>query len=261
MSAHGPKRTPTGRRMTSGKAPADYRASDYPNFAVTCDIVILTMRDREPWVLLVKRQSDPFAGMWALPGGFKHPDETLDEAARRELLEETNVEAPSYLEQFRTYGDPGRDPRTNVVTVAYVAVVSEIDEIVGGSDAAEAALHPVQDVLRGKLPLAFDHQQIVNDSYIYVSEQLEASDIATRFVPPTFTLSQLRNVYESFWGSELDGANFRRNLLIDASPYVIPTGYVSDSTPSGGRPPELFKATKAWTSAKPPIRRRRRGQG
>lgn len=249
-----------GPRTAGNQAPDGYRLSDYPTFAVTCDIVILTMRDREPWVLLVKRQSDPFAGMWALPGGFKHPDETLDETARRELLEETNVEAPSYLEQFRTYGDPGRDPRTNVVTVAYVAVVPEISGIVGGSDAAEAALHPVHDILQQVDGLAFDHSRILTDAYEFVAEQLETSDIATRFVPPAFTLSQLRNVYESFWGSELDGANFRRNLLIEAAPYVIATGYVSDSTPSGGRPPELFKATKAWKNSNPPIRRRRRGR-
>lgn len=238
--------------------PAGYRSSDYPSFAVTCDIVIMTMKDREPWVLLVKRRSDPFAGRWALPGGFKHPDETLDEAARRELLEETNVEAPSYLAQFRAYGDPGRDPRTNVVTVAYLAVVPEIEGIIGGSDAVEAALHPVESILSRTEPLAFDHNRILSDAHEYVAEQLETSDIATRFVPEEFTLSQLRNVYESFWVSELDGANFRRNLLMDDSPYVSPTGYLAESTPSGGRPPELFKATRAWKETGPPIRRRRR---
>lgn len=241
-----------------GRVSPGYRASDYPNFAVTCDIVIFSMEGQSPSILLVQRGADPFAGMWALPGGFKHPNETLDEAAGRELLEETNVDAPPYLRQFHAYGDPGRDPRTNVVTVAYVAVVPELSGIIGGSDAAGARLQPVEAVLEGDLPLAFDHQQIVNDAYKYISEQLEISDIATKFVPKAFTLSQLRNVYESFWGSELDGANFRRNLLIEASPYVTPTGYLAESTPSGGRPPELFKATKAWRNAGPPIRRRRR---
>ena len=145
-----------------------------------------------------------------------------------------------------------------MVTVAYLAVVPEIEGIIGGSDAAEAALHPVEEILSRTEPLAFDHNRILADAYEYVADRLETSDIATRFVPKQFTLSQLRNVYESFWGSELDGANFRRNLLIDEGPYVSPTGYLADSTPTGGRPPELFKATKAWKDAGPPIRRRRR---
>lgn len=218
----------------------------------------MTMRNREPWVLLVKRRFDPFAHQWALPGGFKQPDETLDETAQRELLEETNVEAPSYLEQFRAYGDPDRDPRTNVVTVAYLAVVPEIEGFIGGGDTAEAALHPVDEVLSRTEPLAFDHSRILTDAYEYVAEKLETSDIATQFVPQQFTLSQLRCVYESFWGSDLDGANFRRNLLMEVNPYVTPTGYLASSTESGGRPPELFTATRAWKTSVSPIRRRRR---
>jgi 8-oxo-dGTP diphosphatase len=230
----------------------------YPIFGVTCDVVIFTIEDKEPKVLLVKRGGDTFAGMWALPGGFKHPDETLDEAARRELLEETNVEAPAYLRQFRAYGDPGRDPRQNVVTVAYLAVVPEIIGIRGGTDAVDAALHNVAEVVAGELRLAFDHTQIVEDAFDYVAEQLEVSDIATCFVPKEFSLSQLRSVYEGFWGDELDGANFRRNLLTEPLAYVKPTGHLGQSTSSGGRPPELFKPTKAWRDLGPPVRRRRR---
>ena len=230
----------------------------FPSFGVTCDIVIFTIERKEPQVLLIERGGDTFAGMWALPGGFKRPDETLDDAARRELLEETNVTAPPYLHQFHAYGDPGRDPRQNVVTVAYLAVVPEVANIAGGTDAVSAALRPVADVLSGELPLAFDHSKIVNDAYNFVAEQLEVSDIATSFVPREFSLSQLRNVYEGFWGDELDGANFRRNLLAEPLAYVKPTGRIGDSTSSGGRPPELFKATKAWRELGPPIRRRRR---
>lgn len=238
--------------------PHGYDSSTYPPYSVTCDIVILTMKDREPHVLLVKRRGAPFAGWWALPGGFKNPDETLDETAHRELLEETNFRAPSYLEQFRAYGNPGRDLRGNVVTVAYLAIVPNVSDIRGGTDAVEAALFPVEDVRSGSRDLAFDHNQIISDACDYVADQLETSDIATRFVPKQFTLSQLRTVYESFWESELDGANFRRNLLGEVSPYVSPTGFLAESTSSGGRPPELFKATRAWRDAGPPIRRRRR---
>lgn len=234
---------------------------NFPIFGVTCDIVIFTIVGKDPHVLLVKRGGDTFAGMWALPGGFKKPDETLDEAARRELFEETNVEAPAYLRQFRAYGNPGRDPRQNVVTVAYLAVVPELDDIKGGTDAVEAALQPVRGVLSAQMPLAFDHTQIVSDAFDHVAEQLEVSDIAISFMPKEFSLSQLRNVYEGFWGDELDAPNFRRNLLIEPLAYVKPTGKLGTSSSTGGRPPELFRSTRAWRDIGPPIRRRRRQGG
>ncbi len=246
------------RRNEDAKAPKDYDTSKFERFSVTCDIVIMTVRDKEPHVLLVKRSGAPYAGYWALPGGFKNPKETLDETAERELMEETNFPAGSFLKQFRTYGDPGRDSRTNVVTVAYVAVVPKIENIVGGTDATEAAVFSVADVRSGDPDLAFDHQQIVLDAVKYVKVELERSGIATKFLPEEFTLTQLRNVYEGFWGDELDGANFRRNLLTEPLAYVKPTGHLGQSTSSGGRPPKLFKATKAWRELGPPIRRRRR---
>src|SRR5688572_10809149 len=102
---------------TRTSEPSVYDPSTFPAFAVTVDVVILTMCEGVVHALLVQRGEDPFAGMWAVPGGFKRPDETLDEAARRELAEETGVDVPSLLSQFGAYGDPGRDPRMNVVTV------------------------------------------------------------------------------------------------------------------------------------------------
>lgn len=245
-------------RLKAARVPEGYHLGDHPRFSVTCDIVIMTMKDREPQVLLVRRRSAPFAGWWALPGGFKHPDETLDQTARRELMEETSFEAPAHLQQFRAYGDPGRDSRDNVVTVAYVAVVTEIAEIAGGSDAVEAALHPISRVVDGTLELAFDHNRIVSEARDFIAEQLETTDLATKFVPTEFSLTQLRNVFESFWGSELDGANFRRNLIEESKLYVRPTKVKGDSTPQGGRKPILFKATDAWRVNGSPIRRRRR---
>ena len=133
-------------------------------------------------VLLVRRGEAPFEGMWAIPGGFKRPTETLDEAARRELVEETGVDAASLLTQFGAYGDPGRDPRMNVVTVAYLAVLRDVGAVVGGTDAAAAALIPVADVLNGKIELAFDHLRIVRDAVERVRVELEVSGIATAFV-------------------------------------------------------------------------------
>ena len=245
------------RRKEDAKAPKDYDTSKFERFSVTCDIVIMTVRGKDPHVLLVKRAKAPYAGYWALPGGFKDPNETLDQAAKRELKEETNFSA-DYLEQFRSYGDPGRDSRTNVVTVAYVAVVPEIGNVVGGTDAAEAAVHSVADIRSGSLDLAFDHQQIVLDAFGHVANELERRDIATKFLLEEFTLTQLRSVYEGFWGDELDGANFRRNLLSEPLAYVKPTGKLGFSTASGGRPPELFRATKAWRDLGSPIRRKRR---
>ena len=134
-------------RNSPGGAAGGYDPSQFPAFAVTVDVVILTMSEGALHVLLVRRGEAPFEGMWAIPGGFKRPAETLDEAARRELAEETGVDAASLLTQFGAYGDPERDPRMNVVTVAYLAVLRDVGAIVAGTDAADAALRPVSDVL------------------------------------------------------------------------------------------------------------------
>jgi 8-oxo-dGTP diphosphatase len=144
--------------------PPDYDPSQFPPFAVTVDVVVLTVSDGRLHVLLVRRGVPPFEGMWAIPGGFKRPAETLDEAAERELVEETGVHGRSVLRQFGAYGDPGRDPRMNVVTVAYLAVHREVRDVVGGADATDAALFPVSDVVNGKMELAFDHTRIVRDA-------------------------------------------------------------------------------------------------
>jgi 8-oxo-dGTP diphosphatase len=125
---------------TSGQgAPENYDPSQFPAFAVTVDVVILTLSEGVLRVLLVCRGESPFEGMWAVPGGFKRPNETLDEAAERELAEETGVDGASLLTQFGAYGDPQRDPRMNVVTVAYLAVVRDVGELVAGTDAVAAA--------------------------------------------------------------------------------------------------------------------------
>lgn len=255
----------------------DEQPHDHPAFAVTVDIVILTMKESRLHALLVRRQGEPYAGRWALPGGFKRPDETLDQAAARELREETGVVAPKHLAQFGAYGDPGRDPRTNVVTVAYLAVTPDVGEIVAGSDAEEARLWPVAEAVQ-QLELAFDHRQILADAIDRAADQLEQTDLATAFVGPTFTLSELQNVYEELWDEPIDPANFRRSLASAAPPapaapaapaagggapapepdgYVAPTGQRAKPSAKGGRPPELFRAGSAWRQT-PPIRRSRR---
>jgi 8-oxo-dGTP diphosphatase len=217
------------------------------------DVVILTLVDSRLHVLLVRRGVAPFKGMWAIPGGFKRPTETLDEAAKRELAQETGVDSASLLTQFGAYGDPGRDPRMNVVTVAYLAVLRDVGAIVAGTDAAEAALVPVSEALNGKLEVAFDHAKIVLDAVERVRVDLELTGIATAFVGPTFTIAELRAVFEAVWGVHLDGANFRRSVVAEDG-WVIPTGRRARPGAPGGKPAELYRAGRMWKYASP-IRR------
>ncbi len=242
--------------MTGGAT--GYDPSQYPAFAVTVDVALFTMVDDELNVLLVRRASEPFAGDWALPGGFKLPNETLDHAAHRELREETAVDR-AQLRQLGAYGDPGRDPRMNVVTVAYVAVVRELADIAPGSDAAEAALHPVLKMLKGQLGLAFDHLRIVHDAVERIAHDLETTGLATAFVGPRFTLTELRMVFEAVWQVRLDGANFRRKLAADGG-WLLPTGQRLAPGSEGGKPAELFRAGPAW-KAGGPLRRPRQKAG
>ena len=227
-----------------------YDPSQFPAFAVTVDVVILTMSEGRLHVLVVRRGEAPFEGMWAIPGGFKRPNETLDEAAKRELVEETGVDAASLLTQFGAYGDPGRDPRMNVVTVAYLAVLRDVGAIVAGTDAAEAKLVPVADVLEGRIELAFDHPRIAHDAIERVRVELDVSGVATAFVGSTFTLAELRAVYEAVWGIQLDAANFRRSVVSEDG-WVIPTGHRAQPGPAGGRPAELYRAGQAWDHGGP----------
>jgi 8-oxo-dGTP diphosphatase len=248
-----------GTRTRQANVPPGYDPSEFPAFAVTVDVVILTMAEGGVLqVLLVRRGQEPFEGMWAIPGGFKRPDETLDEAARRELSEETGVDVPSLLTQFGAYGDPGRDPRMNVVTVGYLAVLREVGAIVAGTDAAHAALVPVSDILEGRIELAFDHLRIARDAVERVRVELELSGIATAFVGTTFTMAELRTVYEAIWGVQLDAANFRRSLVGEDG-WVIPTGRTAPPGASGGRPAELYRAGRAWKHGVPIQRTRREG--
>jgi 8-oxo-dGTP diphosphatase len=220
---------------------------------VTVDVVILTMSDGRLHALLVRRGVPPFEGMWAIPGGFKRPTETLNEAAKRELAAETGVDSASLLTQFGAYGDPERDPRMNVVTVAYLAVLREVSRITAGTDAVAAALIPVSEALNGKIELAFDHAEIVRDAVERVAVDLDLTGIATAFVGPTFTLAELREVYEAVWRVQLDGANFRRSVVKEDG-WVIPTGRQARPGSTGGKPAELFRAGRMWKHGSP-IRR------
>jgi 8-oxo-dGTP diphosphatase len=241
--------------------PSEYDITEYPPFAVTVDVVVLTVLKRDLQVVLVRRAGEPHAGSWALPGGFKRPDETLHGAAVRELAEEAGIEAPGALLQFGAYGDPGRDPRGNIVSIAFLAVGRDVAELAAGSDASDARLWRVADVVDGTIPLAFDHHRIVTDALAHAADRLQASDLATAFVGPEFTLTELRSVYEAVWGEPLDAANFRRSLALDTdAAYAMPLGSTAEPGPEGGRPPERYRATENW-SAGSPVKRPRRKVG
>jgi 8-oxo-dGTP diphosphatase len=138
----------------------------------------------------------------------------------------------------------------NVVTVGYLAVLRDVGAIAAGTDAADADLVPASDVLHGKLPLAFDHLRLVRDAIERVRVELEVSGIATAFVGTTFTMAELRAVYEAIWGVQLDAANFRRTIVSEDG-WVIPTGRRTQPGPEGGRPAELFRAGRAWNHGGP----------
>ncbi len=223
------------------RAPGDYEPHDYPPVAVTVDVVTFTIVDDQLQVLLVRRGQRPYRGYWALPGGFVLPDEDLDAAARRELEEETGVEATQvYLEQLGTYGTPERDPRMRVVTVAYWAILANLPKPRGGGDAADADLFPVVMVEADALKIAFDHDKIIAEAVERVRSKLEYTTLAAQFCPPEFTISQLRRVYEAVWNARLEPANFHRKVTRTPG-YLRSTGDRTDPSAGGGRPARTYQ--------------------
>jgi len=219
------------------------------NTAVTADLVVLTIQEQRLRVLLVERSLEPFRGQWALPGGFVLPDEDLAAAAERELVEETGLTHPArHLEQLGTYGAPGRDPRGRVVTVAYLALLADLPTPRAGTDAADAGWFD----LTATPELAFDHGDILDDGLERARAKLEYTTLATSFLAEEFALSDLRAVYETVWGGDLDPANFRRKVLATDG-FVEPTGLVADP-PQRGRPAQLYRRGPASTLAPPILR-------
>ncbi len=214
--------------------------SDYPIVSVTVDIAIFTIRNDELCVLLVRRGEEPHAGQLALPGGFVQPDEDLAPAARRELAEETGV-SDVVIEQLGTYGAPGRDPRGRVVSVAHVAVLADTPDIRAGSDASATLWEPVVPLLASRRKVAFDHRHILRDALERVRSKLEYTTLATAFVEPEFTLTQLRHVYEVVWGEEFDAGNFQRKMR-RTEDFVVETGRTRSAPGGRGRPAATFRA-------------------
>ncbi|HEX4224356.1 MAG TPA: NUDIX domain-containing protein [Pseudonocardiaceae bacterium] len=231
---------------------ADYQAADHPPFAVTVDLVVLTISGDELCALVVKRGEAPHRGRWALAGGFVLPSEGLDEAARRELAEETGLTLDSvHLEQLAAYGAPDRDPRMRVVTVAYLALAPDLPVPLAGTDAVAAKWEPVATLLTAANHLAFDHNRILADGLERASAKLEYTPLATAFCPPEFTVAQLRRVYELVWGHRIDPRNFHRKVT-GAAGLLVPTG--RNTNGDGGRPAALYRRGEA-TLLHPPILR------
>jgi 8-oxo-dGTP diphosphatase len=184
-------------------------AYEHPRPALTVDCVVFGLDEQDLKVLLIQRDAEPFRGRWALPGGFVHLDEGVDEAARRELEEETGVQRV-FLEQLYTFGEPDRDPRGRVVSVAYYALVRLSDHRVqAATDAREAAWFSAWDIPR----LAFDHDRILQMALTRLKAKVRYQPIGFELLPPKFTLSQIQRLYEVVLERPLDKRNFRKKLL------------------------------------------------
>lgn len=215
------------------EVPSGYNPNEYERPSVTVDVVIFTLREQDLQVLLICRKHAPFAGFWAIPGGFVNVDESLETAALRELEEETGVRNV-YIEQLYTFGDPGRDPRTRVITVTYFALVPEtaLGPLRAGEDAAAAQWWSMYNLPQ----LAFDHAEILNYALTRLRYKLEYSAVGFELLPDRFTLSELQSAYEVILGDQLDRGNFRKKIrkadVVEAT---------REYRNTGGRPARLYR--------------------
>ncbi|MHB8572722.1 MAG: NUDIX hydrolase [Candidatus Dormibacteria bacterium] len=242
-------------QTTSRPAGSEGVARDHPRPGVTADAVVFTIRDSRLEVLLVQRGREPFAGSWALPGGFTEMEESIDETVARELAEETGL-AGVWLEQLKTFDRPrrldaagrivdaGRDPRGRTISVAYFGLVGPDSVPTAGDDAARVGWFAVD-----RLPaLAFDHHEILEYALFRLRNKLEYSAVAFHFLPEVFTLPRLQGVYEAVLGEAIDRRNFRKKVLESGA--VEPTGDASRQ--ARGRPARLYRFTsrqfglRAW---------------
>ena len=204
--------------------------------SITVDIIIFTIKDKDLKVLLVKRGIEPFKGEWAIPGGFVLENENLEQAAKRELEEETGVKEV-YLEQLYTFGDINRDPRGRVITVAYFALInSEKIELRASTDVSEAKWFSTSS-----LPaLAFDHSEILNYAIKRLKWKFGYTTIAFSLLPKRFTLTQLQKIYEITFNRKFDKRNFRKKLF--SLDILEPTKEIEKGV--SYRPPKLYSLKK-----------------
>jgi len=222
--------------------PEGYDLTVYDRPSVTVDVVIFSLRDQDLLVLLIRRKHPPFAGYWAIPGGFVQINESLESAALRELEEETGVR-DVYIEQLYTFGAPGRDPRTRVITVAYLALLpsTALPPLHAGDDAADAQWWSSYDLP----PLAFDHAKILEYALIRLRYKLEYTAVGFELLPELFTLSELQSAYEIILGEKLGPGQLSKKAAQGSS------GGTHPPAPRHRRPP----------GPSIPFSRRRRGRG
>lgn len=182
---------------------------DYPRAAITTDVVTFTLFEDQLKLLLIRRAHAPYQGRWALPGGFIEMEEDLEQAAHRELQEETGITG-LHLYQLRTFGKPGRDPRGRVITVAYYSLVNSARlKPRAASDAAEVGWFALD-----KLPqLAFDHAKIIAMAHQHLRRDVSNTDLVLLCLPAEFTLTELQSAYECITGKQQDKRNFRKWLM------------------------------------------------
>lgn len=204
----------------------------YPHAAITTDSVVFGFDGKALHVLLVERGGEPFKGDWAIPGGFIHMDETVEEGALRELKEETSVDH-LYLEQFHVFSGVNRDPRERVITVAFFALVRKCDyHVMGGDDAAKAEWFAIDCLPQ----LAFDHKEIIGMARVKLQEALRTKPLAFKLLDDKFIMSELQNLYEIINATTYDRRNFARKM--------ISTGFLEDCGPAPSpvhhRIPQLY---------------------
>ncbi len=189
---------------------SDNRREGRTSITVAVDVVLFAVHDKRLHTLLIRRGRPPFEGMWAFPGGIVEPEEPLEAAARRELAEETGLSDVPYLVQLGAFGDPERDPRGRVISVAYWGLVPDLAEVRGADDAAAARWWPVAC----PPPLAFDHATIL-ECALRRARQAVQQDLRLLFylVPAPFILRELQEALEAVLGYKTDKRNFRRHIL------------------------------------------------
>ncbi len=208
---------------------------DFPKPSVTADIVIFTIQNNELKVLLIKRKLNPFKDKWAIPGGFVRINESLEDAAKRELEEETGVK-DVYLEQLYSFGDPERDPRGRVITIAYMALInSEQIKLRAATDASDAQWFSVK-----KIPvLAFDHKKILEYSLKRLKWKFEYTAVAFSLLPKKFAISEIQKIYEIVFNKQFDKRNFAKKLI---SLDILKEEGINTNVPY--RPPMLYSLKK-----------------
>lgn len=197
-----------------------YNADEYKHPSVTVDMLIFTVEDGQLKLMLIKRKNPPYKDCWAIPGGFVEIDESIKMAAMRELREETGILCGTALEQLGAYGEVNRDPRTRVISIAYIALISPATfsyEMIAGDDAKEVKLFEVylddELTFNEDIKLAFDHAQIIKDGINRLREKLKYTDIAFELLDKTsFTIRDLHRVYQAISGKSILITNFRRTV-------------------------------------------------